>query len=135
MKRVGSAKNVITYESPTPDKRKFRVLVERDFSGSKSVAAGQLQLSPGSAQPGAEAHPDTEEIYYCAHGQGKLTLDGEEYPLEEGTMAYVGPGARHQVFNTGDEDLLMIWFESPPSCEVGGYKPMTLGWKQIPPVE
>jgi mannose-6-phosphate isomerase-like protein (cupin superfamily) len=132
MRPVVNAKEVVTYESPTPDHRKFRVLVDRDQSGSKSVAAGHLLLPPGAFQANAEAHPDTEEIYYCARGRGKLLLDEEEYLLEEGTAAYVGPGVLHQVFNTGDEELLMVWFESPPSCEVGGYKPMKLGWKQIP---
>lgn len=132
MRTVSNAKEVVTYESPTPDHRKFRILVERDLSGSKSVAAGNLVLPPGASQANAEAHPDTEEIYYCARGRGKLLLDEEEYLLEEGTAAYVGPGVLHQVFNTGDEELLMVWFESPPSCEVGGYKPLKLGWKQIP---
>ena len=132
MKRVINARETITYESPTPDHRKFQLLVERDLSGSKSVAAGRLLLPPGASQPGAEAHPETEEIYYCARGRGKLLLDDEVYPLEEGTAAYVGPGVLHQVFNTGSEELLMIWFESPPSCEVGGYKPMKLGWQQTP---
>lgn len=132
MKRVINSREAITYEAPTPDRRQFQVLVERDLSGSKSVAAGHLLLPPGASQPGSEAHPETEEIYYCARGRGKLLLDNAVYPLEEGTTAYVGPGVSHQVFNTGSEDLLMIWFESPPSCEVGGYKPMKMGWKQIP---
>ena len=131
MRPVVNAKEVITYESPTPDHRKFRVLVERDLSGSKSVAAGHLSLPPGASQANAEAHPNTEEIYYCARGRGKLLLGEEEYSLEEGTAAYVGPGVSHQVFNTGDKELLMVWFESPPSCKVGGYKPMRLGWKQL----
>ena len=91
-----------------------------------------LVASPGSVSTRSRAHPETEEIYYCARGRGKLLLDDEVYPLEEGTAAYVGPGVLHQVFNTGSEELLMIWFESPPSCEVGGYKPMKLGWQQTP---
>ena len=131
MRPVSNANEVVTYESPTPDHRKFRILVERDLSGSKSVAAGHLVLPPGASQASAEAHPNTEEIYYCARGRGKLLLDEEEYSLEEGTAAYVAPGVLHQVFNTGDEELLMVWFESPQSCEVGGYKPLKLGWKQL----
>jgi mannose-6-phosphate isomerase-like protein (cupin superfamily) len=133
MNRVVNAKEVVTYESPTSDQRRFRILVERDLSGSKAVAAGHTILRPGTSQPGAEAHPETEEIYYCASGRGTLLLDDERYPLEPGTAAYVGPGVLHQLFNTGDEDLVMVWFESPPSTEVGKYKPMELNWKQIPP--
>ena len=133
MRPVMNAREVVTYESPTADRRQFRVLVERDLSGSRSVAAGQLRLPPGSGQPSAEAHAETEEIYYCVSGRGRLLLDDVEYALESGTMAYVGPGVRHRVFNDEDEDLLMVWFESPPSCEPGGYKPMVLNWPQIPP--
>jgi mannose-6-phosphate isomerase-like protein (cupin superfamily) len=133
MRTVLNPRDVITWESPTPDHRRFRILVERDVSGSKSVAAGQLILPRGASQARAEAHPSTEEIYYCASGKGRLLLGGEEFLLEPGTAAYVAPNVTHQVFNTGREELVMVWFESPPSCEVGGYKPMKLGWTQIPP--
>ena len=85
MRPVSNANEVVTYESPTPDHRKFRILVERDLSGSKSVAAGHLVLPPGASQASAEAHPNTEEIYYCARGRGKLLLD------EEGVL----PRGRH----------------------------------------
>ena len=131
MRPVMNARDVVTYESPTPDHRKFRVLVERDLSGSKSVAAGHTILPRGMTQPTGAAHPESEEVYYCVSGRGQLRLDDDEYPLEAGTTAYVGPGVVHQLFNTGDEDLVMIWFESPPSSEVGGYLPMEAGWKQI----
>ena len=133
MQPVLNARDAVTYESPTPDHRQFRVLVERDISGSESVAAGQLWLPAGASQPGAESHSETEEIYYCARGTGRLVLDDEDFRLEEGTMAYVGRGVRHQVFNDSDGDLLLIWFESPPSCEVGGYKPMKLNWPKTSP--
>ena len=131
MKPVVKSSEGITYESPTPDRRRFRVLVDPRMSGSRSVAAGQLILMPETSQPRAEAHTDTEEIYYCARGRGKLLLGGVKYLLEEGTAAYVGCGVEHQVFNDGDTDLLMVWFESPPSCEDGQYKPMKLGWSRF----
>lgn len=131
MKTVVKASQEISYEAPTEDHRRFQLLISPLLSGTRQVAAGHLLLPPGSAQGSAESHPETEEIYYCARGQGKLMLDGVEHPLEEGTVAYVGFDVPHQVFNTGDEDLLMIWFESPPSCQDDEYKPMKLGWKQV----
>lgn len=135
MGRVSNAREVITYEAPSSDHRKFRILVDPGLSGSKSVAAGHLLLPQGASQPSAEVHSETEEIYYCAQGRGKLLLDEVEYSLEEGTAAYVAPGVRHRVLNTGDKDLLMVWFESPPSCEGGQYKPIKLGWRQTLPVQ
>lgn len=132
MRTVINAREAPSWEAPTEDRRRFQILLDPEQSGSESVAMGHLYLPVGAGQESAETHANSEEIYYCAKGRGKLLLDNQEYELEPGTAAYVGRNVLHQVFNTGDEELLMLWFESPPSVKNAQYKPIVRNWKKIP---
>jgi quercetin dioxygenase-like cupin family protein len=47
-------------------------------------------------------------INYIVSGQGSLYLDGQEHPLEKGSVAYVPGGVEHQFKNQGSEDFCFI---------------------------
>lgn len=53
------------------------------------------------------SHP-WPHINYVAGGRGTLFVDGSEYELEEGSVAFVPPGAEHQFRSSGGEDLVFI---------------------------
>jgi len=53
------------------------------------------------------SHP-WPHINYIVNGQGVLFLEGEEYPVEKGSTAYVPGNALHQFANRGEEDFVFI---------------------------
>jgi len=63
---------------------------------------------------GDEIHPTVDELYYVIEGQGEIKIDGKPYPLTEHSAMLVPAGMRHDVFNTGKDDLkLFAMFTSP----------------------
>jgi mannose-6-phosphate isomerase-like protein (cupin superfamily) len=70
---------------------------------------------------GEEIHPTTDELYYVIDGEGEIRLDGKTHHFGEDAAMLVPAGTRHNVINTGKEDLkLVAMFTSPlhPQNEV-----------------
>ena len=132
MQRYVKSCEVEAYESPTEEHRRFKLFIERDISGTKNIACGEFILPPKAAQPKAKAFADTEKIFYVISGRGILTVDGKDNPIEQGMTLYVAPGEAHGFANTGSDELRLLWVESPPQAEIGGYMPQEQGWKKIP---
>lgn len=53
------------------------------------------------------SHP-WPHINYVLSGKGVLSLEGNDHPLEEGSVAYVPSNAEHQFISTADEDFVFI---------------------------
>lgn len=53
-------------------------------------------------------HERQEEVYLVLEGELTLLVEGEEHALGPGTLAWVGPGARRQLVNAGEEPLRLI---------------------------
>ena len=43
----------------------------------------------------AHYHKLATEIYYVLDGEGSVTLDGVEHPLQRGSVVHIGPGVVH----------------------------------------
>ena len=70
---------------------------------------------------GDEIHPTIDELYYVVDGEGEIRLDGKPYPFGEHSAMLVPAGMRHDIVNTGKDDLkLFAFFTSPlhPENEV-----------------
>lgn len=67
-----------------------------------------LNLLPaGQGMPFMHAHKKNEELYIVLGGNGRFYVDGEEFPIAEGSMVRVAPeGARG--LTAGDQDLCFI---------------------------
>lgn len=44
-------------------------------------------------------------------------LENKWFAISPGTAIYVKPGTLHQLLNTGDETLKVLWAESPAHTE------------------
>jgi len=58
----------------------------------------------------AHSHADLYEAFYVASGSGLIRIDGEATPIETQTIVVVGPGETHEITNTGETDLTLIYF-------------------------
>lgn len=73
-----------------------------------------MTLKPGE-EIGLETHPENDQFFRFEAGQGKVTVDNNEYDVEDGSAVIIPAGAKHNVVNTStDKPLKMYTIYSPP---------------------
>ena len=73
-----------------------------------------MSLNPGE-EIGQETHQDTDQFIRVEAGSGKAILDGQEYPLADGSALVIPAGAEHNVVNTSaTEPLKLYTVYTPP---------------------
>jgi mannose-6-phosphate isomerase-like protein (cupin superfamily) len=84
----------------------------REWAGPVSAPAENQSLAEATIPRGGATtehyHRRTEELYLVSAGRGRLLIDGEERLLEQGDCALIPPGARHKLFNVGEQPLRVI---------------------------
>jgi mannose-6-phosphate isomerase-like protein (cupin superfamily) len=92
----------------------------RDNTSFRSVVAtgGKTQVVVMSIDPGSEigeeVHPDNDQVLLLVSGQGRVVLEGEESPFNEGEAVLVPAGTRHNFITEGDQAMKIITTYSPP---------------------
>lgn len=81
--------------------------------GGAAVDATGSEFSFQSFAPGTETgflhtHKTHEELYFFLSGQGEFQVDGEIFPVGEGSVVRVAPAGRRSVRNNGSEPLVML---------------------------
>lgn len=86
--------------------------VIREWAGRVSAPARNQSLAEATIPVGAATtehyHRTTEELYLVTAGSGRLRIDGEERSVTRGDCAVIPPGARHKLFNVGEEPLRVV---------------------------
>lgn len=82
------------------------------FGGSAVNATGG-EFSFQVFQPGTETgflhtHKNHEELYFFLSGSGEFQVDGQVFPVSEGSVVRVAPAGRRSVRNNGTEPLTML---------------------------
>lgn len=81
--------------------------------GGAAVGATGAEFSFQSFAPGTETgflhtHRTHEELYFFLSGRGEFQVDGECFPVGEGSVVRVAPEGRRSVRNNGSESLVML---------------------------
>lgn len=81
--------------------------------GGGAVGATGGEFSFQLFQPGTETgflhtHRTHEELYFFLRGEGEFQVDGERFPVAEGSVVRVAPAGRRSVRNNGDTPLAML---------------------------
>ena len=81
--------------------------------GGQSVNATGSEFSFQSFAPGQDTgflhtHKNHEELYFCLSGKGEFQVDGEVFPIGEGSVVRVAPDGKRSIRNNGSEPLLML---------------------------
>ncbi len=81
----------------------------------KMLSMGFFVL-PGGKRSEPDYH-DVDEAYYITRGSGYglLWVNGEKkrpkrYDVEPGTSVFIPARVKHQMFNTGKDDIWLVWF-------------------------
>ena len=91
----------------TKDSSEIRELLSHRNSAiaNQSLAEARVPVDGFTAE---HYHPVAEEIYYITHGMGRMRIDGEEREVGEGDAIAIPPGARHKLWNIGEETLRLL---------------------------
>ena len=84
-------------------------------------------VGPGQDSGFLHTHKTHEELYFILRGEGQYQVDGEIFPVSEGSVIRVSPEGKRALKNTGNEDLTMlcIQYKATPFTEADS--PMTDG--------
>ena len=61
--------------------------------------------------PFVHAHQKNEELYIVLRGSGMFSVDGDEFPIQEGSLIRVAPKGE-RAWKAGDEDLYFICIQA-----------------------
>lgn len=81
--------------------------------GGAAVQATGGEFSFQVFQPGSETgflhtHKTHEELYFFLSGSGEFQVDGQIFPVTEGSVVRVAPAGRRSVRNNGTVPLVML---------------------------
>ena len=81
--------------------------------GGAAVGATGGEFSFQTFQPGSETgflhtHSTHEELYFFLSGSGEFQVDGQVFPITEGSVVRVAPAGRRSVRNNGSQPLVML---------------------------
>lgn len=82
------------------------------FGGAALQATGS-EFSFQMFQLGTETgflhtHKNHEELYFFLSGKGEFQVDGQVFPVEEGSVVRVSPDGKRSVRNNGTTPLVML---------------------------
>lgn len=84
----------------------FKKILISPSEGWEGYVMRLFELREGGHTP-RHRHP-WPHINFIADGEGILSLDGENHPIQGGSFAYVPGGSEHQFSNTGSQRLSII---------------------------
>lgn len=65
-------------------------------------------FAPGQETGFLHTHKNHEELYFVLKGKGEFQVDGDIFPVEEGSVIRVAPEGRRSVRNNGSDPLVML---------------------------
>ena len=102
-------------ESMTRENNDFRKVL---YTASHSQLV-LMNLKPGE-EIGLETHDENDQFFRFEAGEGTVLIDGNEYPVTDGTAVVVPAGARHNVINTSASLELKIYTIYSPAHHKDG---------------
>ena len=84
----------------------------KEFMGQDLGTTG-CELSFQSLVPGQDSgflhtHKTHEELYFILKGEGQYQVDGNIFPVSEGSIVRVSPAGKRALKNTGKDEMLML---------------------------
>lgn len=117
VEHIGSFENLLQWE--------FRKLKGKRFIGQELGLTGCEvsinRLPQDNGMPFVHAHRKNEELYIVLRGSGIFYADGNEFPVQEGSLIRVDPKCG-RALAAGDEDLYFVCIQA----EVGSLSQATL---------
>jgi len=106
---------VTNIEKDTLDNNFFRKVI---------FTARHNQLVLMSLKPqeeiGEEVHDTLDQFFRFEKGEGKVVIEGEEFPIGDGSAVVIPAGTKHNIVNTSSTEPLKLYtIYSPPNHKDG----------------
>ena len=124
---VGNIDQIIEHQLPMgPNVIQGKVFVGQAVGATGSELSFQT-LVPDQDSGFLHTHKTHEELYIILRGHGTYQVDGEQFPVAEGTIVRVSPDGRRALKNTGTENLTMLCIQYRADSFTEADSPMTDG--------
>jgi mannose-6-phosphate isomerase-like protein (cupin superfamily) len=87
---------------------KKKVMIENDEL--KNITNFSQAVVPVGEVADEHMHEDMAEVFWVVSGEGAILINGVTYKLFHGVCAMVEAGEMHEIQNTGDEELVIVYF-------------------------
>ncbi len=94
----------INIEAETLKNTNFRQVL---YTGKHSQLV-LMSLKP-KEEIGLEVHQENDQFFRFEKGEGKCIIDGNEYPLADGSAIVVPAGAQHNIINVSETEELKLY--------------------------
>src|SRR5687767_15646825 len=85
-----------------------------EFLRRETMSMGLYVLDAGADD---EQQPHTEdEVYYVIEGRAVLEIDGDQRPVQPGTVVHVAAGVRHRFHSIASKLSVLVFFAPPESA-------------------
>ena len=102
-------------EKATLENESFRKVL---YTGRHSQLV-LMSLKPRE-EIGMEVHTDNDQFFRFEKGQGKCLIDGNEYPVSDGSAIVVPSGAQHNIINVSETESLQLYTIYSPAHHKDG---------------
>lgn len=105
-------------ERPAPVTRLYETEAPPERTCLQTIQFVHHMLIPPGGRHVAELHihPDAEELVVVTRGRGLAIVGGQQHEVSPGDVVYVPPSVEHELRNTGD-DVLGVLFVNVPVGE------------------
>jgi (S)-ureidoglycine aminohydrolase len=105
----GTMTDIVTSQLPFWEQTRLWVIA-RPLSGfAETFSQYIVEVQPGGGSDRPELDPGAEGVLFVVGGTLTLTLDDDTHELAPGGYAFVPPGQRWTLHNTGDEAATFHW--------------------------
>jgi mannose-6-phosphate isomerase-like protein (cupin superfamily) len=105
---------------PEPFRRTIKILLAPDKEDVPEIMLSHVTIYPGSH---TDYHDhDRPELIYVAAGHGVSKCDGEEVEVGPDTALWVPAGEKHEMRNTGSENMILVTVFVPGYTAESGYQ-------------
>ncbi|MCP4363047.1 MAG: cupin domain-containing protein [Chloroflexi bacterium] len=79
-----------------------------EFLHESSMSMGLYVLAAGAKDPQSVHNED--EVYVVLQGQGQIMVDGENRPVQEGSVVFVAKHIEHRFHSISEELQVLVFF-------------------------
>lgn len=114
---IVKAESVKGVSTPPPYERTLKLLLSpavHDVDGSMSM--GLVTFQPGKCSA-PHAHDTEQEAWYVISGKGTIIVGDEAAEVGADSVVVSPPRLVHQIVNTGDKEMRVLWVFTPAGPE------------------
>ena len=79
-----------------------------EFLRVRDASAGLYQLPAGGTD--LQSPHSEDEVYYVISGKAKITVSGEDRPVQAGSLVYVAKNRSHRFHSIKEELTVLVFF-------------------------